>query len=310
MDNAILTICCLTYNHEKYIRKTLEGFINQKTTYNYKIIIHDDASKDKTKYIIEEFAEKYPKLIIPIFQQKNQYSQGISIYKTFIEPLIDTKYIAICEGDDYWNANDKIQLQINYLEKHPECSLCVHNTVKINEAGDSLNEYMTKLDVGDRDISTNEIIESCGKSPFHTSSYIYRTELKRMMPSVFYMLPVGDYPLAIYMSLVGKIHYINKVMSAYRVMSQGSWSEKNKSNKKFAYDTSCKMIVGLKCLNSYTKYKYNKEFSKVIRWHEFDNIIYERHYLRILKEKKYWILLLKKLIPNKIKKYIKKVIYK
>ena len=130
------------------------------------------------------------------------------------------------------------------------------------------------------------------------------------MPEIFSKLPVGDYPLAIYMALNGKIHYIAKVMSAYRVMAKGSWSERNLNNKEYAYKISCEMIIGLKKLNNYTKYKYNKEFKKVILWHSFDNLMYEKDYVKIFTKSGYIILFIKKIMPSNLKIILKKIITK
>ena len=103
MENEIMvSICCLAYNHEKYIRKTLEGFVNQKTNFNYEILIHDDCSTDNTVNIVEEYRKKYPKLIKPIYQKENQHSKGIKISNVYQFPRAQGKYIAMCEGDDYY----------------------------------------------------------------------------------------------------------------------------------------------------------------------------------------------------------------
>ena len=80
--NPLVSICCTTYNHEKYIAQTLDSFLNQKTEYSYEILIHDDASTDNTQAIIKEYAEKYPDLIFPILQTENQYSKEIPISET------------------------------------------------------------------------------------------------------------------------------------------------------------------------------------------------------------------------------------
>ena len=102
MDEDIkVSIICLAYNHEKYIKKTLEGFVNQKTNFHYKIIIHDDASTDSTASIIKEFENKYPELFDCIFQTENQYSKKIDICKQWILPKLVGEYFALCEGDDY-----------------------------------------------------------------------------------------------------------------------------------------------------------------------------------------------------------------
>lgn len=138
-DEVMVSVCCLAYNHEKYIRQTLEGFVSQKTDFKFEVIVHDDASTDKTESIIEEFGQKYPDIIKPIFQVENQYSKGVKILDAYIYPRCNGRYLCYCEGDDYWCDKDKLQKQFDVLEEHPECSICVHKAQCINEDG-SINE--------------------------------------------------------------------------------------------------------------------------------------------------------------------------
>mgnify|MGYP000882014727 CR=1 FL=1 len=123
----LVSICSITYNHEPFIRECLEGFLMQKTTFPVEIIIHDDASTDKTAEIIKEYELKYPNLFKPIYQVENQFSkkQG-SIYARFVYPKVIGKYIALCEGDDYWIDPLKLQKQVDFLEANPEYVLTSH----------------------------------------------------------------------------------------------------------------------------------------------------------------------------------------
>ena len=110
--SATVSVICLAYNHEKYIRKTLEGFVAQKTNFSVEYIVHDDASTDSTASIIQEFEEKYPDLIKPIYQKENQYSKGVAITRN-LQMQVQGKYIAFCEGDDYWIDEYKLLLWNN-----------------------------------------------------------------------------------------------------------------------------------------------------------------------------------------------------
>ena len=114
------------YNHEPYIRECIEGFLMQKTTFPVELIIHDDASTDKTADIIREYEAKYPNLIKPIYQIENQYSQNVDIYNEFLYPRSKGKYVALCEGDDYWIDPLKLQKQVDFLEANPEYVLTCH----------------------------------------------------------------------------------------------------------------------------------------------------------------------------------------
>lgn len=115
--NVLVTVVCITYNHEKYLRDALDGFLSQKTDFQYKIVIYDDASTDNTAAIIEEYALKYPRIIVPIYQKENQYQKGTNMFKEFVAPLLEGKYYAYCEGDDYWCDPHKLQEQVDFNGK-------------------------------------------------------------------------------------------------------------------------------------------------------------------------------------------------
>jgi glycosyltransferase involved in cell wall biosynthesis len=119
-NDPLVSICCITYNHEKYIQQCLEGFLIQKTTFLFEILIHDDASTDRTADIIREYETKYPDIIKPIYQTENQYSKGVIVSAVYNWPRAKGKYIALCEGDDYWIDSYKLQKQVDFMEANPE----------------------------------------------------------------------------------------------------------------------------------------------------------------------------------------------
>ena len=127
MDKTLVTIICNTFNQERYIRKTLEGLLMQKTNFLYEVIVHDDASTDRTPSIIREYAEKYPHIIVPILQKENQFSKGVWITNDLLLPMAKGKYIAMCEGDDFWTDPNKLQMQADIMEKYPECSVFLYS---------------------------------------------------------------------------------------------------------------------------------------------------------------------------------------
>lgn len=122
-QNILVSVICTAYNHESYIRQCLDGFVMQKTNFSFEVLVHDDASTDRTADIIREYEAKYPDIIKPIYQNENQYSKGIAIYSKFIYPNVNGKYIAICEGDDYWIDPFKLQKQVDFLETNEEYGL-------------------------------------------------------------------------------------------------------------------------------------------------------------------------------------------
>lgn len=128
-DNILVAINCFTYNQEPYIRECLEGFVMQKTNFKFVAIVHDDASTDRTADIIREYEAKYPDIIKPIYETENQYSKNDGSLGRIMEAAIDAtgaKYVALCEGDDYWTDPYKLQKQVDFLEGHGEYSICCH----------------------------------------------------------------------------------------------------------------------------------------------------------------------------------------
>lgn len=134
--SILLCINCMAYNHETYIRKCLEGFVMQKTNFKFVAIVHDDASNDKTAEIIREYETKFPEIIRPIFERENQYSKHDGSLDTIMNAAIDftqAKYVALCDGDDYWTDPYKLQKQVDFLEGHENYSLCCHRYRIYNE---------------------------------------------------------------------------------------------------------------------------------------------------------------------------------
>lgn len=122
----MVSICCATYNHVLFIRQCLDGFVMQKTKFPIEILIHDDASTDGTQDIIREYEAKYPNIIKPIYQKENQYSKGVKVSLVYNYSRVKGKYIALCEGDDYWTDPYKLQKQVDFLESHPDYVMCSH----------------------------------------------------------------------------------------------------------------------------------------------------------------------------------------
>lgn len=267
--NIMVSIYCLAYNHGKYIRNTLESFMKQNTNFQYEVIVHDDASTDNTPDIIIEYAEKYPNVIKPIIQKENQYSKGVDIVSTYICPKLKGKYIAFCEGDDYWCSYNKLQRQVDFLELHPQYSACVHNTRWIN----CLNgkERLHNVIKQDTTLKTEDVLWHKDKT-FHISSVMYRREYIAL-PEAFHAKGFGDYSTAIYLSMVGKIYYFKDVMSVYRYFSsEDSWSYKNSSlNGDVEVMSNHKLEVNrmLGEIDKYSQGKYHSIICNIQRENEF-----------------------------------------
>ena len=216
----LLVIRCLTYNHEPYIRDTLEGFVSQKTNFPFVAIVHDDASTDATAAIVQEYAEKYPDIIKPIFETENQYSKKDgSITKIVDEACAATgaKYVAICEGDDYWIDLLKLQKQVNFLEAASDYTMCFHPVeVKVDPQSNLSTDCFSKTEEGEYkmdDILTKWTIPTC--------SVVLRREMLRLKPENE-NFQYGDNVLWLTCASNGKIYCINRKMGVYR-RQPGGW---------------------------------------------------------------------------------------
>lgn len=274
-DKILVSVYCLCYNHEKYIRKCLDGFIMQKTNFDFEVIIHDDASTDNSAKIIREYEDKYPDIIKPIYQKENQYSQGIKIRDKYMLPKCKGKYIAICEGDDFWTDENKLQTQVDYMEIHEKCSICGHAYKEVNENGDFLKNIFRKSDQ-DENINYEDII--FWRTGVSTASLVYRKDLFLERPQFFKETDVGDYPLMLYMASKGDFHYINKSMANYRVSSSGSWTETVLKNPEKKFKHAKIMVKFLKELDIYTEREYHDEIIEKIGIYEFPELFFNRQW--------------------------------
>ena len=126
MQEPIISIICNTYNQEKYIADALDSFLMQEVSVPFEILVHDDASTDGTADVIRAYEQRFPESIKPIDQTENQYSKGVSITPEIQLPRAKGKYIAFCEGDDYWTDPQKLQIQYDFMEEHLQASGCCH----------------------------------------------------------------------------------------------------------------------------------------------------------------------------------------
>ncbi len=226
-EKVMASINCVTFNHVNYIRKALDSFLMQKTDFAFEILVHDDASTDGTGEIIREYAEKYPDQVRPLIQTENQYSQGIdNISGAFNFPRARGKYIFMCDGDDYFLSPDKLQRQVDYMEAHPDCALCIHSA-RIDLVGKALTEGQMRPYRQSRVIPPEEIIDK--SSGYAMSSMAFPARLVKILPDYYVDCPVGDTPLQLMAAAEGYGYYMDEPMSAYRVGVAGSWTVEGQS---------------------------------------------------------------------------------
>ena len=219
--DPLVSIRCLVYNHEPYLRQCLDGFVMQKTTFPFEAIVHDDASIDGSAAIIREYAEKYPDIIKPIYESENQYSKGtiIRIMDDAISP--NSKYISLCEGDDYWTDPDKLQLQVDFLENHPDYTMCFHRARTIlDETGDETDRFPSEpfKTIQDRDYSSTELMQVW---TVPTASMVYRRECASYPLNQRYICLYGDIVKVLSCAEMGKVRGLGRTMSVYRIQPGG-----------------------------------------------------------------------------------------
>ncbi len=214
---VLLSCCCITYNHEKFISQAIEGMLKQETDFPFEIIIHDDASTDGTVEIIKKYADKYPHIIRTILQKENQYSQKKNIMAIPINKARG-QYIASLEGDDYWIDPLKLQKQVDFLEKNSEYVCCYHNSMVINGNNEVISDTLIG---GPKDYSKSEMLAS--NTDITTHSVVFKNII--VYPDDLKEIPFGDMARWHLMGFHGKAKYLEDVgKAAYRIHEGGVWS--------------------------------------------------------------------------------------
>ena len=272
MTTPLVSIVCITYNHEKYIKQCLDGFFMQKTNFDFEILIHDDASTDKTADIIRLYEKKYPGIIKPIYQLENQYSKGVNP-GNLLYPLASGKYIAVCEGDDYWTDPMKLQKQVDFLEVNSDCSLCFHasKSIRNNNPKDYILHSPKEIPLYNKFEMKHVILGGGGFMA--TNSMLFYREHILDRPAWMETTPVGDFPLMLLLASKGTIGYIDDVMSVYRVLSsQTSWSFQMQNSFLRRIKHHNETLKYLTEFNKWSNKKYNT-YIKVIKKQQRLNFI-------------------------------------
>ncbi len=231
-----VSVVSIAYNHEKYIRQCLDSLLMQKTNFAFEIIIHDDASTDCTADIIREYEAKYPDIIKPIYQSQNQHSQGVDTWSNFIYPRARGRYVAYCEGDDFWTDPYKLQKQFDALEAHPQCCFSMHKVASVNEDGSENEKVFEPLNQMDYEgiLSQEELAKTIWNTSFvfQLTCRFIRTEcIKPSCPELhaeFNKYENGDRNQIRRLLLKGPCYYFPEPMSCYRCFSQNSWTSRLK----------------------------------------------------------------------------------
>ncbi len=264
MEKPMVSIICLAYNVKDFIRNAVDGMLMQKTTFPFEILLHDDASTDGTADIVREYAEKYPDIVIPIIQTENQHSKGRGMLQKFVIPLVRGKYVAMCEADDYWTDPLKLQKQFDFLEAHPDYSLCGAKIRQINYSDTTMPDKIVAPLDHTGEVTIEQIFARRELQTFATCSLFYRHSVMQQRPADEVFPRRGDRTMVIWLALNGRVWYIDDEVGVYRRARPGSWSETNwySGNKRKA-NLFLGYIGTYDQIDNYTDRKYHKNIQTV-----------------------------------------------
>lgn len=262
-QNMMVSVICNTYNHGPYVRDALEGFVTQQTNFPFEVLVHDDASTDNTADIIREYEAKYPEIIKPIYQTENQYSQKVRIDRTFQIPRITGKYVAVCEGDDYWTDPMKLQKQVDFLESHPDYSLCACSTVWLDmTTGNAVPRAHTNVDY---DVTMEDLVLQRPERSFQYATIVLRAEVFIHRPEWMRNFRVGDLPLFLHAADCGRIRMMADTMAVYRCQTAGSWTARTQADPKLYAAMLQSVADGLAAFNDATGHRYDVVITRRIK---------------------------------------------
>jgi len=247
MIKPLVSICCQTYNHYKFISQCLDGFLMQQTAFDYEILVHDDASTDNTTAIIKEYERKYPHLFRCVYQTENQFKKQNSL-TNILFPMSRGKYIALCEGDDYWTDPLKLQKQVDVLEKNSKLAIAAHGSYSLT---DRLLLIDSPFEV-DTIWSTKDILVN--KWFIMTASLMFRKSMIDLSRNWLPQISHGDLALILLASLNGDGFYTPEPMCVYRMAGLGIMS-------RFTVKDSKNYIVLLDHFNKRSDHKFDKEIT-------------------------------------------------
>lgn len=255
MNDIEVSVVCITYNQAEYIKDAINSFLMQKTEFNYEIIVHDDASTDQTIEILKYYEKNYPEKVKVIYEEENQYSKGINI-SDYMFTLVKGKYIAFCEGDDFWTDELKLQKQYEYMQKHPTCAAYIHNGWKISKDKKTvfnskpLCKYAKKYGIEDA---------ICGLGiKTYTNSFFMRADIFKKRPEFLNYAPTRDYVMIVECALKGYLYYSPEYMSAQRVAANSSLTQLWNNNPELWRNYINEQMILLDKINQETDYIYDE----------------------------------------------------
>lgn len=288
-QEIMVTVQCLTYNHAAYISQCLDGFLMQKTTFKFEVLVHDDASTDGTTEILKEYVSKYPDIIKPIIETENQYGKmGFSGIFTLMNQRSKGKYIAFCEGDDYWIDPLKLQKQVDFLEHSPNYGLVYTNVDFLYQKNNHYKRNM--LTNGALKQSFDFESHLLNKGYIAPCTWLFRKEFVLNDNTNSYV--DATFPLALDIFAVSKIYFLNNSTAVYRVLPESA-SHSKSLLKQYIYgigifqiqkDYIAKYKVNDKVVERIYTNTYKKLLAKSIILKKDDFVLEAINYLRCKNE--------------------------
>jgi len=214
-EEIVVSVLIITYNHERFISKTIESALSQITDFKFEIVIGEDFGTDKTREICESYQKQYPEIIKLLPSEKN-WGVNPNFIRTHKE--CKGKYVALCEGDDFWTDSNKLKKQVDYLENNKEFSFCFHDVDRVNVDGEVIEKNISQANNLEKNIYSRKDLIFLGYFA-NTLAFLYRKDFE--IPKWFEQLSMGDKPLVKLLGTKGKGYYFNEVMGAYREHENG-----------------------------------------------------------------------------------------
>jgi glycosyltransferase involved in cell wall biosynthesis len=253
----MVSICCIAYNQQGYIKQALEGFLMQRTNFNFEVIIHDDASTDGTTEIIKDYAEKFPNIVKPIFQKQNKYStEGLNFQYKYVFPYANGKYIAFCEGDDFWIDPLKLQKQVDFLENNKDYGLVHTRAVQFSQEN---NRFEKLIGIESNDFESLITENSISNLTVCLRNDLFRKYMEEVKPYQKKSWSTCDFPIWLWLILRTKFKFLNDITGVYRMIGTSISHHKDDAKR-------LKFYEGLIEILDYFLAEYNTDrFTKIIR---------------------------------------------
>ena len=302
-NKALVTTILPTHNHAPFIAKAIESVLMQQTDFPFDILLHDDASTDGTADICRAYAARFPDKITLIAQKVNQYQYDRRIQSHILFPRVKAKYTAILDGDDYWLDENKLQTQVDYLEAHPDCTLCIAAAYKVDVSDAIISATDGVPYAEDRVVDANDMIVGGGE--FCASNTIVApTKLMQRMPAFCDLTEVEDVPVQLWCALSGYAWYFSKPMGAYRFAVQGSWSMRQyAADQDVRLKTHESLRDQLRAFDEYTEGRYREAFLRATLFQEYQMLCLQRK-IRAIRRPPYRIFYKRETIKRRIRLHL------